>query len=57
VLDESIIKEMSDNTNYNLYRMRRDYGENMLAFFHGEAYLKIPQTRTGDKGIFLPDEP
>jgi predicted ATPase len=37
--------------------MRRDYGENMQAFSHGEAYLKILQTRIGDKGIFLLDEP
>jgi predicted ATPase len=29
----------------------------MQAFSHGEAYLKILQTRIGDKGIFLLDEP
>jgi len=57
VVDDSIIKEMSDNMNYNLYKMRKDYGENMQAFSHGEAYLKILQTRIGDKGIFLLDEP
>ena len=37
--------------------MRKDYGENMQAFSHGEAYLKILQTRIGNKGIFLLDEP
>ncbi len=37
--------------------MRKDYGENMQAFSHGEAYLKILQTRIGDKGIYLLDEP
>lgn len=56
-VDDSIIKEMSDSMNYNLYRMRRDYGENMQAFSHGEAYLKILQTRIGDKGIYILDEP
>jgi predicted ATPase len=29
----------------------------MQAFSHGEAYIKILQTRIGDKGIFLLDEP
>lgn len=57
VVDDSIIKEMSDNMNYALNRMRKDYGENMQAFSHGEAYLKILQTRIGNKGIFLLDEP
>jgi len=57
VVDDSIIKEMSDNMNYSLFRMRKDYGENMQAFSHGEAYLKILQMRLGDKGIFLLDEP
>jgi len=57
VVDDSIIKEMSDNMNYSLFSMRKDYGENMQAFSHGEAYLKILQMRLGDKGIFLLDEP
>jgi predicted ATPase len=56
-VDDSIIKEMSDSMNYNLFRMRKDYGENMQAFSHGEAYLKILQTRIGDKGIYILDEP
>jgi len=57
VVDDSIIKEMSDNMNYSLFRMRKDYGENMQAFSHGEAYLKILQMRLGNKGVFLLDEP
>jgi predicted ATPase len=56
-VDDSIIKEMSDSMNYNLFRMRKDYGENMQAFSHGEAYLQILQTRIGDKGIYILDEP
>jgi predicted ATPase len=43
--------------NYNLREMKKNYGEDMQAFSHGEAYLKILQTRIGDKGIFLLDEP
>lgn len=57
VVDDSIIKRMTGSMNYSLYQMRKDYGENMQAFSHGEAYLKILQTRIGDKGIFLLDEP
>ena len=57
VVDDSIIAKMSDSMNYNLYQMRKQYGENMQAFSHGEAYLKILETRIGDKGIYLLDEP
>lgn len=57
VVDDYIIKQMSDNMNYSLRRMREDYGESMQAFSHGEAYLKILQIRIGDKGVYLLDEP
>jgi predicted ATPase len=56
-VDDSIINRMSESMNFSLYQMRKNYGENMQAFSHGEAYLKILQTRIGDKGIFLLDEP
>jgi predicted ATPase len=56
-VDDSIIKQMSDSMNYNLRRMRKDYGDNMQAFSHGEAYITIMQTRIADKGIYLLDEP
>ncbi|HVV04144.1 MAG TPA: AAA family ATPase [Puia sp.] len=56
---DSIIEElsMSESMNHTLRQMRRDYGEDMQAFSHGEAYLKIIQTRIQDKGIYLLDEP
>ena len=57
VVDDSIIDRMSESMNYNLREMRKNYGANMQAFSHGEAYLKILETRIGDKGIFLLDEP
>jgi predicted ATPase len=57
VVDDSIIERMSESMNFNLRNMRKNYGENMQAFSHGEAYLKILQTRIGDKGIYLLDEP
>ncbi|MBC7887822.1 MAG: AAA family ATPase [Ferruginibacter sp.] len=57
VVDDRIIDEMSESMNYKLRLMRKNYGENMQAFSHGEAYLKILQTRIADKGIYLLDEP
>lgn len=56
-VDDSIIEKMSQSMNFSLREMRRQYGENMQAFSHGEAYIKILQTRIGDKGIFILDEP
>jgi predicted ATPase len=58
-VDDAIIEQLgqSQSMNYSRFRMRKDYGENMQAFSHGEAYLKILQTRIGNKGIFLLDEP
>ena len=57
VVDDSIIRQMSDSANYTLREMRKTYGDNMQAFSHGEAYLTILQTRIADKGIYLLDEP
>jgi predicted ATPase len=56
-VDDAIIKKMSESMNYSLREMRKDYGENMQAFSHGEAYLKILQTRIGNKGVYILDEP
>ena len=56
-VDDSIIEQMSQSMNYSLREMRKNYGDNMQAFSHGEAYLKILETRIQDKGIYLLDEP
>lgn len=56
-VDNSITEKMSENMNYSLHQMRKNYGENMQAFSHGEAYLRILQTRILNKGIYLLDEP
>lgn len=56
-VDDAVIEKMKDSMNYALQNMRRQYGENMQAFSHGEAYLKIIQTRISDQGIYLLDEP
>jgi len=56
-LDDSIIERMSESMNYALRETRKNYGADMQAFSHGEAYLTILQTRILDKGIYLLDEP
>jgi predicted ATPase len=56
-VDESALSKMGDSLSYTLYKMRKDYGENMQAFSHGEGFLRILQTRILDKGIYLLDEP
>src|SRR5450755_3087785 len=40
-VDDFIIEQMSESMNFSLREMRKNYGENMQAFSHGEAYLKI----------------
>jgi predicted ATPase len=41
-VDDAIIEQLSQSQtmNYSLFRMHKDYGENMQAFSHGEAYLR-----------------
>lgn len=56
-VDDSVIARMSESMNYHLFEMRRQYGDNMQAYSHGEAYLTILQTRIKDKGVYLLDEP
>ena len=56
-VDDSIIARLSESMNYHLFEMRRQYGDNMQAYSHGEAYLTILQTRIKDKGVYLLDEP
>lgn len=54
---QSIINQMSENMNYQLYYTRKNYGDNLQGYSHGEAYLKILQTRISGEGIYLLDEP
>lgn len=56
-VDDLIIDQMSESINYSLHNIRKKYGDDMQAYSHGEAYLKILQTRIGGKGIYLLDEP
>ena len=56
-VDDGFIAQMSDSNNYVLRKIRKDYGDDMQAFSHGEAYIKIIQTRILNKGVYILDEP
>lgn len=54
---EHILQDMKDSANYQLHRVRRDYGQELQGFSHGEAYLHIIQQQVRSPGIYLLDEP
>lgn len=56
-IDDGMLQQMRENMNWAGRGMRREYGKDMQAFSHGEAFLEILQTRIMDKGIFMLDEP
>jgi predicted ATPase len=56
-VDDAIIEQMSESMNRSLRETRRQYGSDLQAFSHGEAYLTILHARIADKGIYLLDEP
>jgi len=54
---EQIIQEMKDNANDQLHHMRKNYGQELQSFSHGEAYMKIIQEKVKSRGIYILDEP
>ncbi len=56
-VDDRIVDQLMESNSYSLRQIREDYGSDMQAFSHGEAYLKIIQTRIAKKGIYILDEP
>ena len=54
---EHIIQEMKDSANHQLHHMRKNYGQELQTFSHGESYLHILQEKIKRRGIFLLDEP
>jgi len=54
---DHIIQEMKDNANYQIYHMRKNFGQELNSFSHGEAYLKIIQEKVRSRGIYILDEP
>nr|WP_299015549.1 AAA family ATPase [uncultured Polaribacter sp.] len=52
-----IINQMKESANYQLKQMRSNYGQELNAFSHGEAYLHIMNEMINTRGIYLLDEP
>lgn len=52
-----IIEEMKESANYQLHHVRKNYGQELDSFSHGEAYLQIMNQKINSKGIYLLDEP
>ncbi|MEM9547361.1 MAG: AAA family ATPase [Bacteroidota bacterium] len=54
---DAVVDQMIESNNFQLREMRKNYGQDMIAFSHGEAYLKIMEQRIKNGGIYLLDEP
>jgi predicted ATPase len=56
-VNDSVIDKIGGSMNFTLRTMIKNYGSDMQAYSHGEAYLTILQKRIQDKGVYLLDEP
>ena len=54
---KDIVKQIKDSANYQLHHMRKNYGQELESFSHGEAYLHIMNQVINQRGIYLLDEP
>ncbi|WP_139958887.1 AAA family ATPase [Flavicella sediminum] len=52
-----IIQQMKDSANYQLHQVRKNYGQELDTFSHGEAYMHIMNEMVNQRGIYLLDEP
>lgn len=52
-----VIRQMVESANTQVHHMRKNYGQELDSFSHGEAYLHILQEKIQRRGIFLLDEP
>lgn len=54
---ERVLQEMKDNANYQIHHMRKNFGQELGSFSHGEAYMQIIQEKIKSRGIYILDEP
>lgn len=54
---EHVIRQMKESANYQLHHVRKNYGQELNSFSHGEAYLQIMNQKINQRGIFILDEP
>ena len=56
-VSKHIIQEMKDSANHQLRQVRKNYGQELSSFSHGEAYMHIMHEMVKRPGIYLLDEP
>ncbi|KAA1242593.1 AAA family ATPase [Aquimarina sp. RZ0] len=54
---DHVIQQMKDSANYQLHKVRKNYGQELDTFSHGEAYMHIMNEMVNQRGIYLLDEP
>ncbi|WP_179021342.1 AAA family ATPase [Winogradskyella forsetii] len=52
-----IVDQMKDSANHQLHHVRKNFGQELDTFSHGEAYLQIMNQKINSRGIYLLDEP
>ncbi|TXD51053.1 MULTISPECIES: AAA family ATPase [unclassified Polaribacter] len=52
-----ILQQMKDSANEQLHRVRKNYGQELDTFSHGEAYMHIMNAQVNRRGIYILDEP
>ena len=56
-VDQKIIDQLIEGQSYKIKYIKSVYGDDMQAYSHGEAFMKIINERIKSKGIYLLDEP
>lgn len=56
-IPEHIINQMKDSANQQLHRVRKNFGQELDSFSHGEAYLHVMHQMVNQRGVYLLDEP
>ena len=54
---DEVIEQMKESANYQVHHVRKNYGQDLDSFSHGEAYLHIMNEKINRNGIYLLDEP
>ena len=54
---KNIVEQMKESANHQLHHVRKNFGQELDTFSHGEAYLQIMNQKLNSKGIYLLDEP
>ena len=56
-LPDEVVQRMKENASMQRRFVRKNFGQDLQTFSHGEAYLQIMQQTIKDRGIYLLDEP